>query len=183
MNEGKMGGMWRSPIYPIWKDNVAGERRYTAFWRAFHLRLSKLAFCGNVGGPVRLGWWLNFQRLRPPACCVNNRISRYFVFPRYILKSRQNCYTNGEIINKRRKIVSFSEDKLENDFPSFTSWLQTFSVQQLTPWEHALITVIRAWPMFNIQTSLEAQVHDTAKSKMIWRFYLLKLAFVERWET
>nr|YP_010886369.1 chloroplast envelope membrane protein [Athyrium spinulosum]WJH16565.1 chloroplast envelope membrane protein [Athyrium spinulosum] len=33
------------------------------------------------------------------------------------LKSRQSCYTNGETISRRRKKVSFSEDKLENDFP------------------------------------------------------------------
>nr|YP_009426262.1 chloroplast envelope membrane protein [Diplazium bellum]ASU94928.1 chloroplast envelope membrane protein [Diplazium bellum] len=33
------------------------------------------------------------------------------------LKSRQSCYTNGETINRRRKIVSFSEDELGNDFP------------------------------------------------------------------
>nr|YP_009427400.1 chloroplast envelope membrane protein [Rhachidosorus consimilis]ASU96065.1 chloroplast envelope membrane protein [Rhachidosorus consimilis] len=33
------------------------------------------------------------------------------------LKSRQNCYASGEIVNKRRKLISFSEDKLENDFP------------------------------------------------------------------
>lgn len=32
------------------------------------------------------------------------------------LKSRQNCYTNGETVNKRRKLFSFSEDKRENDF-------------------------------------------------------------------
>nr|YP_009427136.1 chloroplast envelope membrane protein [Matteuccia struthiopteris]ASU95804.1 chloroplast envelope membrane protein [Matteuccia struthiopteris] len=34
------------------------------------------------------------------------------------LKSRRNCYTDGETINRRRKVVSFSEDELGNDFPS-----------------------------------------------------------------
>nr|YP_009425559.1 chloroplast envelope membrane protein [Athyrium opacum]ASU94225.1 chloroplast envelope membrane protein [Athyrium opacum] len=33
------------------------------------------------------------------------------------LKSRRSCYTSGETINKRTKKVSFSEDKLGNDFP------------------------------------------------------------------
>nr|YP_009183916.1 chloroplast envelope membrane protein [Woodwardia unigemmata]ALN96665.1 chloroplast envelope membrane protein [Woodwardia unigemmata] len=33
------------------------------------------------------------------------------------LKSRQNCYTNGETIDRRGEVVSFSEEKLENDFP------------------------------------------------------------------
>nr|QKV46393.1 chloroplast envelope membrane protein [Glaphyropteridopsis erubescens] len=32
------------------------------------------------------------------------------------LKSRQNCYTNGETVNKRGKVVSFSQDKRGNDF-------------------------------------------------------------------
>nr|YP_009427048.1 chloroplast envelope membrane protein [Macrothelypteris torresiana]ASU95714.1 chloroplast envelope membrane protein [Macrothelypteris torresiana]QBA55955.1 chloroplast envelope membrane protein [Macrothelypteris torresiana] len=34
------------------------------------------------------------------------------------LKSRQNCYTNGKTVNKRGKLVSFLEDKRENDFAS-----------------------------------------------------------------
>nr|YP_009690846.1 chloroplast envelope membrane protein [Oleandra articulata]QEG57626.1 chloroplast envelope membrane protein [Oleandra articulata] len=34
------------------------------------------------------------------------------------LNFRQKCYMNDEIINKRENLVSFSKDKLENDFPS-----------------------------------------------------------------
>nr|QHB78990.1 chloroplast envelope membrane protein [Diplazium pullingeri] len=33
------------------------------------------------------------------------------------LKSRRSCYTNGETANRRREVVSFSEDELGNDFP------------------------------------------------------------------
>nr|YP_009426960.1 chloroplast envelope membrane protein [Hypodematium crenatum]ASU95627.1 chloroplast envelope membrane protein [Hypodematium crenatum] len=39
-------------------------------------------------------------------------------FQDIFLSSRQNCYMNGETVSRRRKSVSFSEDKLENDFSS-----------------------------------------------------------------
>lgn len=61
--------------------------------------------------------------------CVNNFLTKICLntvspnlpetslFKDISLKSRQNVYTNDKTINRRGKVVSFSEEKLENDFP------------------------------------------------------------------
>nr|YP_009425735.1 chloroplast envelope membrane protein [Cystopteris chinensis]ASU94401.1 chloroplast envelope membrane protein [Cystopteris chinensis] len=53
--------------------------------------------------------------------CLNTSLSPNLpdtsLFQDISSKSSQNCYTNGETVSKQTKIVSFSEDKIENDFP------------------------------------------------------------------
>lgn len=79
---------------------------------------------------LRLIFGTKLLGLFPIGChCANNFLTKNCLntflpnlpetslFQDISLKSRQNCYTNGETINRRRKVVSFSEEKLENDFP------------------------------------------------------------------
>nr|YP_009425471.1 chloroplast envelope membrane protein [Austroblechnum melanocaulon]ASU94137.1 chloroplast envelope membrane protein [Austroblechnum melanocaulon] len=79
---------------------------------------------------LRLIFGTKILGLLPVGCrCANNfstknclntllpNLPETSLFRDISLKSRQNCYANSETINRRRKVVSFSEEKLENDFP------------------------------------------------------------------
>nr|QKV46832.1 envelope membrane carbon uptake protein [Oceaniopteris gibba] len=79
---------------------------------------------------LRLIFATKILGLLPVGCrCANNSLVKNCLntflpnlpetslFQDISLKSRQNCYTNSETISRRRKVVSFSEDTLEDDFP------------------------------------------------------------------
>nr|YP_009427312.1 chloroplast envelope membrane protein [Pseudophegopteris aurita]ASU95978.1 chloroplast envelope membrane protein [Pseudophegopteris aurita] len=110
-------------------DTASNKSRYLIYCSLLEHRFS-ISILG-MQKDLRLIFGTKLLGLFPIGChCANKFLARSCLntsspnlpdtslFRGISLKSCQNCYTNGETVNKRAKVVSFSEDKRENDFAS-----------------------------------------------------------------
>nr|YP_009427663.1 chloroplast envelope membrane protein [Woodsia polystichoides]ASU96329.1 chloroplast envelope membrane protein [Woodsia polystichoides] len=109
-------------------NTVSRKSRYLIYCSLLEHRFS-LSILG-MEKDLRLTFRTKLLGLFPIGCRhINNFLSKNYLnislpnlpstslLQDVCLKSRQNCYTNGETIDKREEVVSLSSDKLENDFP------------------------------------------------------------------
>nr|QKV46215.1 envelope membrane carbon uptake protein [Phegopteris decursive-pinnata] len=108
-------------------NTASNKSRYLIYWSLLEHRFS-LSILG-IQKDLKLIFETKLLGLFPIGCrCANKFLARSCLntflpnLPNTSLlqgisfKSRQICYTNGETVNKRAEVVSFSEDKRENDF-------------------------------------------------------------------
>nr|YP_010988854.1 chloroplast envelope membrane protein [Dryopteris podophylla]WOR84690.1 chloroplast envelope membrane protein [Dryopteris podophylla] len=110
-------------------NTVSNKSRYLIYCSLLEHRFS-ISLLG-MQRDLRLLFRTKLLRLLPRGCdratnsliknCLNiflPNLPDILLFQDISPNSRRNCYMNGETVNKRRKSVSFAEDKLKNDFPS-----------------------------------------------------------------
>nr|YP_010518129.1 envelope membrane protein [Dryopteris fulgens]UXN84480.1 envelope membrane protein [Dryopteris fulgens]UXN84656.1 envelope membrane protein [Dryopteris fulgens] len=110
-------------------NTASNKSRYLIYCSLLEHRFS-ISLLG-MQRDLRLLFGTKLLRLLPRGCdrttnsliknCLNiflPNLPDISLFRDISLNSRRNCYMNGETVNKRKKFVSFAEDKLKNDFPS-----------------------------------------------------------------
>lgn len=120
------GGLSRAAAAPT--NTASKKSRYLIYCSLLEHRCS-ISILG-MQKHLRFLFGTKILGLLPVGCrCANNfstencldtsppNLPETSVFRDISLKSRQICYTDGETINRRGKVVSFSKGEMENEFP------------------------------------------------------------------